>query len=493
MILWGPFAWLVWIVLYGIPVLLAWLYLKHVAQRTGFWYTLHALVFLMLGGTVWFIASWLGTMFVVAPFIGYALAVFVASASIPILSRTYRDWWCNEEDRQDVSFAPPRGGDADPKSHQPVRCGVTISAEEARSGTRKVIHRNGKSLEVSVPPGVTTGNVVRLTNALEITDERPGAILVEIRIRDTASQGGIFRMNAKTKITLAILIVLLTGAVAILLNQQLTIAGLESEIPAYQEQIADLESELQTYQTQIADLESELQGYRDTGIRIHDSEDLPRIFKYVDVIDLEKGLEDSDYVSLVNNTNAVNPTFDQLMSFLEQDSTDTYTYMEGYLIGRICGWFAERVHNNAEQAGIKAAFVAVNFVDTRTGHALNAFNTVDRGLVFIDCTGKSFGRASLRPIDPSIRTYKIGDTRRKNKIAYIDRGRPIGWINIGMPYGLDYSEYERWQSDVDAMRRRFAEADTHEELSQIVIESNSTLGSFFAASDEIVESIEIYW
>jgi len=182
MILWGPFAWLAWIVLYGVPVLLAWLYLKHVAWRTGFWYILHALVFLLLGGTCWFIASWVGTMFVVAPFIGYALTGFLASASIPILSKKYREWWCEEEDRKEAGFSTPFARQDDTKKNQTVRYGVTISAEEARSGTRKVIHRNGKSLEVSVPGGVTTGSVVRLSNALEITDGCHGDILVRIQV-----------------------------------------------------------------------------------------------------------------------------------------------------------------------------------------------------------------------------------------------------------------------------------------------------------------------
>jgi len=180
----GP---LVWAVLYGIPVLLAWLYLKHVAGRTGSWYALHALVLLLLGGSCWFIASSAGTMFVVAPFIGYALAGLVASGSIPILSRRYREWWCGEEGRDDAIIPCPHDGQADVKEHLPVHYGVAISAEEARGGTLKVIHRNGKSLEVSLPAGVTTGHVVRLSNALQITDGRPRDILIHVEVSSTLS------------------------------------------------------------------------------------------------------------------------------------------------------------------------------------------------------------------------------------------------------------------------------------------------------------------
>jgi len=299
-------------------------------------------------------------------------------------------------------------------------------------------------------------------------------------------------MSKKTKILFITLIVLLIGAVLILINQQLAIAPLKSRLATLENETALYQQQITDYEEEIGDLESELQRYRDTGIRVYDGRDLPRILKYMD-LDWSRVWEDSDYVSLVNNTNAVNPTFDQLMSFLEQDDTDTYYYREDILSGRICGWFAERVHNNAEQAGIKAAFVSVNFAGETTGHALDAFNTIDKGLVFIDCTGEEF---EIKPIpfpDPWTITYEIGDTGSHDTIAYIEKDKPIGWININMPYGLEYSEYERWRSDVDAMKYRFDKADSHAELSQIVTESNNTLGSFFEPSDEIVESIEIYW
>lgn len=299
-------------------------------------------------------------------------------------------------------------------------------------------------------------------------------------------------MSKKTKIVFVILIVLLAGITTAFFDQQLTtvplrvkVATLENEMAAYQEQITG-------YRQRILDLESELQKYRDTGIRVYDSRDLPRILKYMDY-NPSRAWADSDYVGLVNDTSAVNPTFNQLMVFLEQDDSDTYCYRESILGGRICGWFAERVHNNAEQAGIEAAFVSVNFDGQWEGHALNAFNTVDKGLVFVDCTGEESEFTPILLPDPWTITYEIGDIGSHDTIAYIQKGKPIGWININMPYGLEYSEYERWQSDVDAISHRFDEADSHAELSDIVWESDNTLGSFFEPSDGIVESIEIYW
>jgi hypothetical protein len=52
----------------------------------------------------------------------------------------------------------------------------------------------------------------------------------------------------------------------------------------------------------------------------------------------------------------------------------------------VCADFAEMLHNNAEKAGWRAAFVGITLSGGET-HALDAFETTDLGLVYIDCTG----------------------------------------------------------------------------------------------------------
>jgi hypothetical protein len=89
-------------------------------------------------------------------------------------------------------------------------------------------------------------------------------------------------------------------------------------------------------------------------------------------------------IELVNNPDAKNPTWKELKDFLLLDNTDSYSYVEGSFT---CGDFAEVVHNNAEKAGIRTAWVAIDFSSGGIGHANNAFNTTDQGLVYIDDTG----------------------------------------------------------------------------------------------------------
>lgn len=91
---------------------------------------------------------------------------------------------------------------------------------------------------------------------------------------------------------------------------------------------------------------------------------------------------DGHKITLVHNDSAIDPTYAQLLKFIASDTTDQIAYKKGQFT---CGDYAERVKNNAENAGIRSSWVSVDFVDA-AGHACNAFNTTDRGLVFIDCT-----------------------------------------------------------------------------------------------------------
>jgi len=88
---------------------------------------------------------------------------------------------------------------------------------------------------------------------------------------------------------------------------------------------------------------------------------------------------------LARNPKAVDPTYDELIKFLEKDTTSEKPYIEDTYT---CGNYAEEVFNNAQSKGIRAAVVDLRFKDDAIGHALNAFMTTDEGLVYIDCTGR---------------------------------------------------------------------------------------------------------
>jgi curved DNA-binding protein len=66
---------------------------------------------------------------------------------------------------------------------QDVRYELMIGQKEALQGTKKILSRRGKRLQVNIPAGVRTGSVVKLSNARQITDGLPGDILVQIVVK----------------------------------------------------------------------------------------------------------------------------------------------------------------------------------------------------------------------------------------------------------------------------------------------------------------------
>ena len=69
------------------------------------------------------------------------------------------------------------------RRYQNIRYKLSINRQEATQGTKKVLARKGKRLEVKIPSGVTTGSVITLRNACQITDGRPGDILIQVQVK----------------------------------------------------------------------------------------------------------------------------------------------------------------------------------------------------------------------------------------------------------------------------------------------------------------------
>ncbi len=222
---------------------------------------------------------------------------------------------------------------------------------------------------------------------------------------------------------------------------------------------------------------------------------------------------------IINNSSAKDVSFATLKSFILKDATSE----EPYVVGAAdCVDFAEEVHNNAEQAGIKAAFVCVLFTDEEIGHTLNAFMTTDRGLVYIDCTGqglKSINFTTLKGEKISLQDKP--DPGQYDKIAYMKKGMQFGAISIDKAESLDYSFYlayarecenldamlDDYNNEVDAFNRALGgryflaepeysqfkawEAEINEKK-QAILELADKLGAPFEPLG-IVEDIEIYW
>ena len=142
---------------------------------------------------------------------------------------------------------------------------------------------------------------------------------------------------------------------------------------------------------------------------------------------------------LISNQNATDPTCDQLIAFLNQDSTDSITYTPSF----VCANFANLLYNDAESDGIRAAYVVLDGID----HALNAFQTTDQGLIYIDFTGND--PSIVQPVASQGET-DFGAANNYKKVAYIEVGKPLGLISLDVAssYGFRYSGYEQWTTDM---------------------------------------------
>ena len=76
------------------------------------------------------------------------------------------------------------------------------------------------------------------------------------------------------------------------------------------------------------------------------------------------------------------PTYEAVITFLGQDKTVENRYIDGTYGVYVCSHFAKDVGNNAEEAGLRSAFVELRYSDG--GHAIIAFDTIDEGLAYFD-------------------------------------------------------------------------------------------------------------
>lgn len=66
---------------------------------------------------------------------------------------------------------------------QEVHYELAINQEEALQGVKRILKRRGKRLEVRIPAGIKTGDVVRYKNALQTSDGSPGDILIKVIVK----------------------------------------------------------------------------------------------------------------------------------------------------------------------------------------------------------------------------------------------------------------------------------------------------------------------
>jgi myosin heavy subunit len=166
----------------------------------------------------------------------------------------------------------------------------------------------------------------------------------------------------------------LSAANSQLASTQTQLAAAQTQLTSTQTQLTSTQSQLSDTQSQLASSMQQLTDYKKTmqalGITVHSS-NTAWTFNGLQWIHND-------------NSQAANPTWNQLLAFITQDKTDQNPYN---LQTFNCVNYSTTVYNNAEKLNIEAAMVTLNLKSSQIGHAINAFITSDYGLVYVDCTG----------------------------------------------------------------------------------------------------------
>jgi hypothetical protein len=153
---------------------------------------------------------------------------------------------------------------------------------------------------------------------------------------------------------------------------------IQIELGTVQTERDAIQTELEVTQTELELVKVELQI---TEARI----EAQKIYYEQKLIEeFEKGRLEGYETALTREVSLRNPTYEELRDFLAQDKTNLNAYVPGKYV---CVDFAADLNNNAEAAGIRAGYTWLVYRYINGGkwaNFVNAFQTTDKGLIFID-------------------------------------------------------------------------------------------------------------
>lgn len=109
--------------------------------------------------------------------------------------------------------------------------------------------------------------------------------------------------------------------------------------------------------------------------------DADPVIKYSVIGDKENDL--GQHPVLMENSSASDPSYEELLNFLKSDDTVKNKYVSPNFT---CADFAQELQNHAESRGIRCGFAGISFLNSKYGHAMDVFDTTDKGLLYVDTT-----------------------------------------------------------------------------------------------------------
>jgi len=200
----------------------------------------------------------------------------------------------------------------------------------------------------------------------------------------------------------------------------------------------------------------------------------------------------------------VDISWPELKEFLEQDDTDRLAYVEGSFD---CSGFAITLRDSAARCGIRCAYVEIEFF-VEGGHALDAFETTDRGLVYVDSIeadqiayvklNELYGVISLDGVKSECIACSGDPARFWGPLDYMTHSNPFSYSYYPdyqrrvKFYGESIEAYNEAVEKYNSDSKKWSYAQLTAWLDNIeALEED--LGSAFYQPGDKVKNIETYW
>ena len=147
--------------------------------------------------------------------------------------------------------------------------------------------------------------------------------------------------------------------------------NLEADYKGKMKKILDITAE---FQTMIFDLEDEVNSSKEQISSINGKLELANTSLQETNLELEALKSGTKY-------NLHDPSYNEVSSFMSSDTTNEIPFDSDTFD---CENYVLEVNNNAEAQGIRCAMVVMYFDGIDVGHAIVGFNTVDRGMIYVE-------------------------------------------------------------------------------------------------------------
>ena len=255
----------------------------------------------------------------------------------------------------------------------------------------------------------------------------------------------------------------------------------QSQIASLQGDLAEAQSQIEAIESDLAAAQSQVQALQHDYDRIK-----------------------NEVLEMIEESDLRNPTWEELREFLLLEDTDKLHYDKDSFD---CTGFAITVRDHAQEYGIRCAFVEVSFT-AGEGHAFNAFETTDKGLIYVDNVGGD--KIAYVQLNQPYGTIHLDGVKSEYIACSVDPDEfwtPLTYDTHTNLFSYDYytdyqsrldfydetaAAYNQAVADYNPGSTRWSYSDIQAWIANLeALEED--LGSDFYEAGQVVRNLEIYW